>query len=1027
MAFDPSARGVDGLTRLLALRSLGLAHTVGRPPTAYATQWQTGFRSRDHDVYRVTDAQHAPCPPLACRYATQLPHARTLAVATEDGTLALFDTAAPAGRRASPHVAWTAHQNAIFDVQWLHGDTQLVTASGDTTLRLFDVAASMAPAAGRSAPHPGPRPLAVFRGHTSSVKSIAPDPNQPHVFASSARDGTVRVWDTRLRAVGSETVCCARIAPGDGHPGEGDPAARLDRPSAAGPPPSPGAAAAAAAMGADPRPSPAPREPGHPPANRPHEADEDDDADDAVAVAAVRTHAQCIDVASAVHAPVTPGSTPATGTGSAVRPGAAASAARSPLRAYGTPARRRRTPSAGVGPAFAGAAASASAAPAGAVSGSVTAVHYLTHRERMLANIGSVDGRVHFWDLRHVGPASGAAALPVATFVPNDIHAYLAHPWGALGSSATFADSAATEAAARAASAAAAASPSSRARGFTSLTLAPDGLRLFASCTDSRIYEIRTDLARVMPIVRTAPDYACRSFYIKTAVSPGGHVLASGSSDSGIFLWDLARHGAGADSGRDAFGVLTAQSVLRAHDGEVTGVAWSPDGQQLASCADDLSIRTWRPMPAVDRGRFFYPRCTCADASAAQSPPSMAPAVWEADEGVEDAADWAVARQNLRGVAVPIVAPPEPVPAAPLMALPVAPQPPVTPTVATAPSASLRAAQPNAAPAASAPPPTLTVSPAPRLSTAGAASPDYPAPLRPPRTTPQRQQTLHAVVQLVRTPGALAPATPSRTTRLGPHCANGASPSQPRNAASAAAAGAATTATTTATAAITPTRTATPAALGATGRSDGPVRPALTLSPVSAPTTPLWATATTPLSALPSPSPRPTSQTASAFLVPSKRPRAGDAPRSPSAAPSARSPSDAAAGQENVAPRSTTASSPPLASLLARLDAYDARDVERPEKRRLLGRPVSPSPPDSAPAPLRPSRRAMGPRENLSAAAASSLSFGSLVSPASLSASLAASASTPSASPGAGTSSARPHQRTLQTYLTRPAPPALDR
>jgi len=55
-------------------------------------------------------------------------------------------------------VDWQAHRNAIFDIDWMPGENQLVTAGGDQDITLWDVAAE--------------RTIATFHGHTSSIKAV---------------------------------------------------------------------------------------------------------------------------------------------------------------------------------------------------------------------------------------------------------------------------------------------------------------------------------------------------------------------------------------------------------------------------------------------------------------------------------------------------------------------------------------------------------------------------------------------------------------------------------------------------------------------------------------------------------------------------------------------------------------------------------------------------------------------------------------------------------------------------------------
>jgi len=55
-------------------------------------------------------------------------------------------------------VDWQAHRNAIFDVDWMPAENQLVTASGDQNIALWDVAAETS--------------IATFHGHSGSIKAV---------------------------------------------------------------------------------------------------------------------------------------------------------------------------------------------------------------------------------------------------------------------------------------------------------------------------------------------------------------------------------------------------------------------------------------------------------------------------------------------------------------------------------------------------------------------------------------------------------------------------------------------------------------------------------------------------------------------------------------------------------------------------------------------------------------------------------------------------------------------------------------
>uniref|UniRef100_A0A0E0KHU5 Uncharacterized protein n=1 Tax=Oryza punctata TaxID=4537 RepID=A0A0E0KHU5_ORYPU len=121
--------------------------------------------------------------------AEQISH--LLAVADEDGYVGLYDT-----RRRLPSSSssleksaetkksdWVAHNNAIFDVCWIKDGSQLLTASGDQTVKIWSVE--------------NKKCLGVLSGHTGSVKSLSCHSSNPELIVTGSRDGSFALWDLR--------------------------------------------------------------------------------------------------------------------------------------------------------------------------------------------------------------------------------------------------------------------------------------------------------------------------------------------------------------------------------------------------------------------------------------------------------------------------------------------------------------------------------------------------------------------------------------------------------------------------------------------------------------------------------------------------------------------------------------------------------------------------------------------------------------------------------------------------------------
>lgn len=133
-----------------------------------------------------------------------------------------------------------------------------------------------------------------------------------------------------------------------------------------------------------------------------------------------------------------------------------------------------------------------------------------------------------------------------------------------------------------------------RARGIISLAIGngPSAGRVFALGNDSRIHTYNTSGAGSIPLGIPQPDivYSHRhmhtnSFYVRTAVSPCGRWLAAGGSSGSAFLFDAT---VSAEDRSPYQGI-----ELSGQKGEVGAIDWADE--MLASCADDGTVRIWRP------------------------------------------------------------------------------------------------------------------------------------------------------------------------------------------------------------------------------------------------------------------------------------------------------------------------------------------------------------------------------------------------------------------------------------------------
>lgn len=70
-------------------------------------------------------------------------------------------------------------------VKWNLAGTRLVAGGRDSTIRIYDAEGTV-------------KSLQEYRGHTASIATVSFDsPESEHMFASTSKDRSFRVWDTR--------------------------------------------------------------------------------------------------------------------------------------------------------------------------------------------------------------------------------------------------------------------------------------------------------------------------------------------------------------------------------------------------------------------------------------------------------------------------------------------------------------------------------------------------------------------------------------------------------------------------------------------------------------------------------------------------------------------------------------------------------------------------------------------------------------------------------------------------------------
>ncbi|KAI1335243.1 WD40-repeat-containing domain protein [Xylariaceae sp. FL0016] len=178
-------RGVAGQ---LVQRSLGGMPRSGRSyMSCPAADWRidtADFHSRPEDVHDcVSHDGPGRCIPFC---AAACNRNGLVAIGDEEGRVRLLDSSTNSSDPFSQiHLHFQAHTNAIIDLAFSDDDSLLATASGDQMGRVIDMMTRTT--------------IAFLPQHTASLKQIRFQPGQANnsILATSARDGSVQIWDLR--------------------------------------------------------------------------------------------------------------------------------------------------------------------------------------------------------------------------------------------------------------------------------------------------------------------------------------------------------------------------------------------------------------------------------------------------------------------------------------------------------------------------------------------------------------------------------------------------------------------------------------------------------------------------------------------------------------------------------------------------------------------------------------------------------------------------------------------------------------
>ncbi|XP_051122888.1 uncharacterized protein LOC127245846 [Andrographis paniculata] len=167
-----------------------------------------GNDAQGYDLIGAVAVEHEsePSPPMAVSFCKTSSNSHILALADEGGYVNLLNTRqrflGSSSYRENAEKAkiseWVAHQNAIFDLCWIKDDANMLTASGDQSIKVWDTQEKTC--------------IRALMGHTGSIKSISCHPTNQDLVVSGSRDGSFAVWDIRSSKNVNQKFCASHIS-----------------------------------------------------------------------------------------------------------------------------------------------------------------------------------------------------------------------------------------------------------------------------------------------------------------------------------------------------------------------------------------------------------------------------------------------------------------------------------------------------------------------------------------------------------------------------------------------------------------------------------------------------------------------------------------------------------------------------------------------------------------------------------------------------------------------------------------------